>query len=380
MIHVEQSRAKLNLLLAVEPKIVQGKHPLTSVFVTISLHDTLTFDFKEGRQSGMDDSCCNLDDPQSGDCAHNKTEGLCNGISRQDFPLRLTNVTLEVTTAPDIEALDLAAKDNIVMRATEAFFAKFNPVIPAQRLDIHLEKRIPSQAGLGGGSSNAAATLRALARITGIEPTAPELLDVARTLGADVPFFLFGGCVHMRGFGDEFVQRLPLPQLDLVLVKPIGGVSTKEAYRVFDEMDALDNPDTPNDSETMPASQALLSQPRTPSCICVNHRSIAPQALLLQPRIPSATPLIVALQENAFVRSITKAMANNLEPAASYLLKEIANMKQLLSSKPGVIHAMLTGSGSTIFGVCEDAASAQQAANDFRSQGYWACAATTIAG
>ncbi|MCL2757503.1 MAG: hypothetical protein FWD43_05445, partial [Coriobacteriia bacterium] len=96
-----------------------------------------------------------------------------------------------------------------------------------------------------------------------------------------------------------------------------------------------------------------------------------------QPRIPSATPLIVALQENAFVRSITKAMANNLEPAASYLLKEIANMKQLLSSKPGVIHAMLTGSGSTIFGVCEDAASAQQAANDFRAQGYWACAATT---
>jgi len=296
---VEEAPAKLNLFLGVQPCIVDGKHPLTSVFTTISLHDVLTFDFMEGGSLSLD------------------------------------AVTLET----DSSTLDIPPDENIVMRAVQAFDEAFGLArIPALQLHISLEKRIPVQAGLGGGSSDAAATLKVLARISdivsGIDPTTPELLEVARRLGADVPFFLYGACVHMGGFGDEFIERLALPVLDLVLVKPTRGISTAEVYRVFDE-------------------QA--------------HET------------PSSDSFIAELQKGASVQALCEAMANNLESAAINLLSEIAVIKQRLESSGGVIRAMLAGSGSTVFCICENSKAAEQIAADMLNEGYWAIATTTLA-
>ncbi len=188
MRYCEQAPAKLNLSLAVEPRIVAGKHPLTSIFVTIDLCDTLIFDFEEGVRLAPD---------------------------ALDFEL---NVSAQLgRCAAEIEhELGASHEDNLVLKAVRLFLETFGAeVIPARQLAITLEKGIPLQAGLGGGSSDAAAALRVLARVAGLEPTAPALLEVARELGADVAFFLHGGCALMTGFGDELVEHLPVPHLDL---------------------------------------------------------------------------------------------------------------------------------------------------------------------
>ncbi|MDR2713923.1 MAG: 4-(cytidine 5'-diphospho)-2-C-methyl-D-erythritol kinase [Coriobacteriales bacterium] len=325
MIQKEYAPAKLNLFLGVEPRIVDGKHPLTSVFTTIDLCDVLHFDFGD------------------------------DGESAQDAVLTPEAVSFELAPTPEAESLDLALSDNLVMKAVQAFFASFEttneetattavnastapaaPRIPASHLHITLEKHIPSQAGLGGGSSDAATTLRVLARSAGLDPTSPEIIRIAQTLGADVPFFLYGGCVLMKGFGDEFVERLPVPPLDIVLVKPSTGSSTKEIYNAFDEQ---------------------------------------------KPEVFDATPFVEVLRDTCGLclpRQVAKEMRNNLESVCHKLLTETANIKNTLDEYEGVLNSMLTGSGSVVFAVCSDALAAAQIAQDLAEHGYWTCATTTV--
>ncbi len=100
---------------------------------------------------------------------------------------------------------------------------------------MHLLKRIPMGAGLGGGSANAAAVLRGLNRFWNLNLTAAEMLSLAMKLGSDVPFCLHGGAARGTGRG-EVLQPLPiLPETNLVIVKPTISVSTAAAYRAFDE-------------------------------------------------------------------------------------------------------------------------------------------------
>ena len=98
---------------------------------------------------------------------------------------------------------------NLVVRAAEALREKFRVT---SSCEIHLAKRIPVQAGLGGGSSNAAVTLRALTRLWNLPATTPDLLDLAATLGADVPFFIEGGCALATGIGTDLTPLPDLPQ------------------------------------------------------------------------------------------------------------------------------------------------------------------------
>ena len=302
MRHIERAHAKLNLLLAVQPCIVDGKHLLTSVFLNIGLHDTLTFDFEAGSS------------------------------------LSSEAVSYEFVTALQVGIFDCALENNMVVKAVRLFLETFGAkAIPAKQLHILLDKQIPLQAGLGGGSSDAAAVLRMLTRLANMQPTMPALIKLAQRLGADVPFFLHGGCAHMGGFGDELIECLPVPQLDLVLVKPAQGISTKELYQSFDrDFGARSTP------------------------------------------IPDSAPLVAALREGSSRQVLSDAMANNLEPAAIKLLNEIAIIKQELEEAPGVLRALVTGSGSTVFGVCENAATAQQVAKDMADQGYWSCVTSSI--
>lgn len=108
---------------------------------------------------------------------------------------------------------------------------------------IDVNKSIPAEAGMGGGSSDGAAVLRALNELTGAGVPLGDLLTAAAALGADVPFFLLGGTALATGTGTDLTPLSPLPDCRFVVVKPEGGVSTPEAYRRLDGAPALLHPD-----------------------------------------------------------------------------------------------------------------------------------------
>jgi 4-diphosphocytidyl-2-C-methyl-D-erythritol kinase len=168
--------AKINLGLAVTGKLENGYHTLDTLFTALDIGDTITLE---------------------------KTD---SGIS------------LEVT------GCDLpAGPENLVYRAAERYLEAAGV---AGGVSIHLEKRLPVAAGLGGGSSDAASTLLGLSRLY---PSNLDLPALARSLGADVPFFLEGRARHARGIG-EILEPVSLPHTHLVLANPGVGISAREAY------------------------------------------------------------------------------------------------------------------------------------------------------
>ena len=100
---------------------------------------------------------------------------------------------------------------------------------------VRIDKRIPIAAGLGGGSADAAAALRALGRLWGVRLETTSMREIAASLGADVPFFLQGGTARGRGRGDVLSRLADRPRRWAVVATPPFGVSTPEAYRWFDE-------------------------------------------------------------------------------------------------------------------------------------------------
>jgi 4-diphosphocytidyl-2-C-methyl-D-erythritol kinase len=187
-------------------------------------------------------------------------------------------------------------------------------------LAIRLEKRIPIAAGLGGGSSDAAAVLVGAARLWGIPEGDLALERVAASLGSDVPFFLAGGCALYRGRGDEFVRSIASPVLQVVLVNPGVPAPTGAVYAAFD-------------------------------------------------RLPRPVPLDPGPLEGALVGGDPAAVAAMLENDLSFL-----------AGRPGVLGALVAGSGSTVFGIARDAACAAGAADAARRVGWWAWPTSTAAG
>jgi 4-diphosphocytidyl-2-C-methyl-D-erythritol kinase len=117
---------------------------------------------------------------------------------------------------------------NLVLKAVDALSQKTGQTFSYH---IHLEKRIPHGAGLGGGSSNAATTLLALNQQLATPLSTEELHELAAELGSDVPFFLYAGAAHCSGRG-EIVHAAPQPPpLPIILFKPVFSVSTQDAYR-----------------------------------------------------------------------------------------------------------------------------------------------------
>ena len=178
--------AKINLSLRVLGIRADGYHELRTIFQTIALHDTLTIRARRGP------FVLRCDDPS---CPADQT--------------------------------------NLVWRAADAVWAASRRRGPLRDLEISLVKRIPMQAGLGGGSSDAAATLRALATLWRVKDAAVTPLALA--LGADVPYFLEGGTVLGLDRGDLLYPLADYPPAWVTLVLPDFGVSTVEAYRWWDE-------------------------------------------------------------------------------------------------------------------------------------------------
>ncbi|MBH2019669.1 4-(cytidine 5'-diphospho)-2-C-methyl-D-erythritol kinase [Polaromonas sp.] len=181
--------AKLNLFLHITGRRPDGYHLLQSVFMLIDWCDTLHFELRtDGRISRTD-----LNSP-----AKNNSEAL--------------------------PAEDLA------VRAARAL-----QVASGTSLGVHisLEKNIPSQAGMGGGSSDAASCLLALQRLWGVRLPPQTLRAIALSLGADVPFFLSGGHAWVEGIGEK-ITPLALPAARFLVVKPAKGVSTPDIFNAPD--------------------------------------------------------------------------------------------------------------------------------------------------
>lgn len=170
--------AKLNLFLHVTGRRPDGKHLLQSAFVLINLCDTIDITLRD------DDRIV-----RTGDVVGDIEKDLCVRAAR----------ALQSATGMRLGA------------------------------EIHLEKRIPSQAGMGGGSSDAATVLLALNRLWNLGLSRTELMRLGLTLGADVPFFLFGQNAWAEGIGDE-LRPISLPSSQFLVVWPGRGLSTAEIF------------------------------------------------------------------------------------------------------------------------------------------------------
>jgi len=189
--------AKINLCLHVMGKRPDGYHELRTIFQAISLHDTLEI-------------------------------SITPGSSGTEFFLTSNDQTL-------------LGPDNLVLRAVDAISGEieFKGSVTA-----HLEKKIPVARGLGGGSSDAAAALIGMLRLTKKKVPLERLMEIAAGLGADVPFFLFGGRALAVNRGDEIYPLPNGPKQTILIVSPRDiGVSTKDAYEwISAELTRLSKP------------------------------------------------------------------------------------------------------------------------------------------
>jgi 4-diphosphocytidyl-2-C-methyl-D-erythritol kinase len=180
-----------------------------------------------------------------------------------------------------------------------------------------LQKNIPSGAGMGGGSADAAAALKGLNELWNLGLSHQELLALGLKLGADVPFMLTGGLARVGGIGEVISPLVPAPEVHLLFLQPCGGLSTGEVFKAYDSLD--------------------------PSCVRRPETNAA-QAALLAGDLPA----------------LARAMNNVLEGVsmqARPVMKDVcAALEQL-----GAVRAMMTGSGSVIYGVFADEAAALKA-------------------
>jgi len=223
-----------------------------------------------------------------------------------------------------------AGGDNLVVRAARALAAEAGR--PA-RASIRLEKRLPVAAGIGGGSADAAATLRALSSLWGVRLEARALDRIALGLGADVPMCLHGRPVHVGGIGEEIEPAPALPTFGLLLVNPRIPLPTPPVFA----------------RRAGPFSQAARLSARP-------HDAKALAALLAERR-------------------------NDLTDAATSIVPAVADVLGALAGLPDVLLARMSGSGATCFGLCESHETAARAASALaaRHPGWW-IAAASVAG
>ncbi|MBU4556836.1 MAG: 4-(cytidine 5'-diphospho)-2-C-methyl-D-erythritol kinase [Actinobacteria bacterium] len=227
-----------------------------------------------------------------------------------------------LSLASDID-LGIPTHENLAYRAAQAF-----AVALGRKADvaIRLTKRVPHGAGLGGGSSDAAAVLLGMAHLWDLEGHEATMYSVAAALGADVPFFLDGGGALYDGRGDRLVRSVPALALPVALIRPPVAISTAEAYRAFDG--------------------------------------------LAQPTAPGPAAVIEALERGS-AEMLGAALYNNMTDAALRLAPVVADALALCQAAPGVQGAAMCGSGSAVFALCESDAAAREVTTSARERGWW---------
>jgi 4-diphosphocytidyl-2-C-methyl-D-erythritol kinase len=255
---IEKAKAKINLTLDVLFKRPDGFHEVEMVMQTVDLCDQLTF--QELAEPGIHLSC-------------------------------------NVSYIP----LD---ERNLVYKATRLLMDRFNI---ERGVKIHIEKRIPVAAGLAGGSSDAAATLRGLNRMWELGLSQRELEEIGAEIGSDVPFCVQGGTAIARGRGEKLERLSISPRYWAVLVKPPISVSTAEVYRKLNVQQ-------------------------------IGHH-------------PSAKLMVDALSSGD-IHAISERLGNVLETVTFSLYPEVERIKQQLL-RFGAAGALMSGSGPTVFALTD---------------------------
>ena len=281
---VVHAPAKLNLFFEVLGKRADGYHEVETLMCPVDLCDTLYF---RNQPSGQLELRCD--------------EVLASGDRRPG----------------DLDPLP-QGRDNLVMRAVEALRAHVGVRCGAS---LRLIKRIPTAAGLGGGSSDAAAALLAANSGWRLGLSLAQLAEVAAGLGSDVPFFLAGGPAICRGRGETVVPLGGIGMLHFVVVRPPAGLSTADVYRVC-----------------RPAASRRDLQ-----------------------------PLIAALGRGNW-RQAGRLLFNRLQPAAETLSPWIDRLRCRFAREDLLGHGM-SGSGTSYFGLCRHATHAKRIARRLRANG-----------
>ncbi len=269
--------AKINWSLHIHGKRADGYHEVTTCLQSISLHDDLHFN------------------------------------RRDDTQIRLSCDDAEIPTD----------ESNLIIRAARSLCERYRVQKGAT---IRLEKRIPTNGGLGGASSNAAAALLGLAYLWDLKSSVSELVEIAAGLGADVPFFLVGGRALARGTGAEVLTLPEAATVRLIIVKPNASVSTAAAYE-------------------------LLRAPALTTAI--------PDSKLASSRGGAD-----------FEHSNQTVLHNDFEPVIFLLKPEIERAKMALI-EAGASGGLLAGSGSSVFGIFDDQEVQKRALRDIRTEAGW---------
>jgi 4-diphosphocytidyl-2-C-methyl-D-erythritol kinase len=259
--------AKLNLYLHVTGKQPDGYHLLESLMIPVDICDVVE-------------------------------------VSKSDI------LELNITGDFALRAGDL--QNNIVLKAAQKLAEAAG--VENFGAQINLQKNIPVGAGLGGGSSDAAAVLKGLNDLWGLGFSINKLAKIALPLGADVPFCLFGKPAFVRGIGEEIMLAPPLPKMHILLVNPMQPLATAKVF-------------THKNIDFSPAMPAPAI-----------HRDIG-----------------------KFVSELKK-YHNDLEANATHLMPQIQDILNVISAQKGCLLARMSGSGATCFGIFEDAASVKVAA------------------
>jgi 4-diphosphocytidyl-2-C-methyl-D-erythritol kinase len=239
-----------------------------------------------------------------------------------------TGDRLTFTPAPDLSLSIIGpfaagldpSPDNLVLRAAHALATEAK-IAPSGR--IVLEKYLPVASGIGGGSADAAATLRLLCRQWRVTLTSDQLHRIALSLGADVPVCLLGRPARMSGIGEHLRPAPQIPEVGIVLVNPGIGVATPAVFR------------------------ARIGDFSTPAAL---------------PEIwPNAAALAATL----------KSTHNDLEAPAQHLAPVICDVLRAIAADPDCLLARMSGSGATCFGLFPSAAAAEAAVPGLRRSGWW---------
>ncbi|NLM51292.1 MAG: 4-(cytidine 5'-diphospho)-2-C-methyl-D-erythritol kinase [Firmicutes bacterium] len=273
MFILEKAYAKINLLLAVTGKRVDGYHQLETVYQSLALHDTL----------------------------------------------KLTKITEDrIVLTCDDDHLPVN-EDNLVWRAAQKLKLLYEV---KQGVHIHLEKKIPVAAGLAGGSSDAAATLRGLVHLWQLPWEEEVITNLAAQLGSDVPFCLYGGTALGTGRGEKITRLPQCPPFYVVLANPGFYVPTASVYAAL----------RPDDYSREYDLAGMLAALKTKNC-----------------------------------RQIISHLLNMLEPAAFRLHPAVKVLKTKMNTSGS---ALLSGSGPTVFALFASRAEAEKLAQVLLRERY----------
>ena len=261
------SYAKINLFLKIGRKLSSGYHNIQAVMQRIELSDSISIE-----------------------------------------PVNEDKVTVECTNK------ELENENNLAYKAAMLLKKEFKV---RNGVRIFIEKNIPIEAGLGGGSSNAATTLRNLNKLWGLKLKENQLIELASELGSDVPFFIGENAALVEGIGDKIKEIKKFFSINIVLINPGFRVSTKWAYSAFDKQ-----------------------KPKIKMQANINE--------------------LVRAIEKKDIKEIANNLHNDFEPIVTKKYKTLNEIKNNLL-KNGALNAGVSGSGPTVFGVFNSIYEAREA-------------------